>query len=131
MRMVMVLAVVLWGAVAAASERGIGSVIGAQMEAFRTGDVAQAFTYASPSLQQLFGTPNRFGEMVRNGYPEVWQPGDVRLGERREIAGRLWQKVLVEDSAGRIHLFDYQMIEHEGAWRINAVQRLRLPDVGV
>ena len=101
------------------------------MEAFRTGDVAQAFTYASPSLQQLFGTPDRFGEMVRNGYPEVWQPGDVRLGERREIAGRLWQKVLVEDSAGRIHLFDYQMIEHEGAWRINAVQRLRLPDVGV
>jgi hypothetical protein len=121
----------LWGVLASASEQGIKQVIGAQMDAFRAGDVEDAFSYASPGLQKFFGTPERFGAMVRNGYPEVWQPGAVRLGERREIAGRLWQKVLVEDSAGRLHLFDYQMIDHDGAWRINAVQRLPLPDVGV
>lgn len=131
MRIVMIVTMLLWGAVASASERGIGAVIGAQMEAFRAGDVAQAFTYASPRLQTFFGTSEQFGEMVRNGYPEVWQPGAVRLGARREIAGQLWQKVLVEDGAGQMHLFDYQMIEYEGGWRINAVQRLPLPDVGV
>ncbi len=131
MRMILVLAMTFWGMAVSASEQGIKQVIGAQMEAFRAGDVGDAFTYASPSLQRFFGTPERFGEMVRSGYPEVWQPGQVRLLERRDIAGRLWQKVLVEDGAGRMHLFDYQMIEHEGAWRINAVQRLPLPDVGV
>lgn len=131
MRIVMIVTMLLWGAVASASERGIGAVIDAQMEAFRAGDVAQAFTYASPRLQRFFGTSEQFGEMVRNGYPEVWQPGAVRFGARREIAGQLWQKVLVEDGAGQMHLFDYQMIEYEGGWRINAVQRLPLPDVGV
>ncbi len=68
--------------------------------------------------------------MVRSGYPEVWQPGAVRLVERREIGGRLWQKVLVEDGAGVMHLFDYQMVTQGGTWRINAVRRLPLPDVG-
>ena len=131
MRMILVLTVAFWGALAQASERGIEQVIGAQMEAFRAGDVEAAFAYASPGLQKIFGTSERFGTMVRSGYPPIWQPGYVRLLERREIAGRLWQKVLVEDSAGRAHLYDYQMITEEGVWRINAVQRLPLPDVGV
>ncbi|WP_243612592.1 DUF4864 domain-containing protein [Shimia aestuarii] len=131
MRMILVMAMTLWGLAASASEQGIKQVIGAQMDAFRAGDVEDAFSYASPRLQRFFGSSERFGTMVRTGYPEVWQPGYVRLLERREIAGNLWQKVLVEDSGGAMHLFDYQMVEHEGAWRINAVQRLPLPDVGV
>ncbi|MCW9042665.1 MAG: DUF4864 domain-containing protein [Pseudopelagicola sp.] len=131
MRWILVLTMMLWGAVAHASERGIAQVIGAQMQAFRAGEIAEAFSYASPGLQRFFGSSERFGEMVRSGYPEVWQPGAVRLVERREIGGRLWQKVLVEDGAGVMHLFDYQMVEQDGAWRINAVRRLPFPDVGV
>lgn len=100
----------------------IRATIGSQIEAFRADDFAQAFTFASPSIRQVFRTPENFGAMVRGGYPMVWRPSDVRFLELREIAGALWQKVMVTDSKGRAHILDYQMIEIDGGWKINAVQ---------
>ena len=38
--------------------------------AFKAVDFAQAFTYA-PNIKGMFGTADRFGMMVRNGYPMV------------------------------------------------------------
>ena len=55
--------------------------------------------------------------------------GEIRLLELREVAGNLWQRVLVTDAAGRSHLLDYQMIETDSGWQINAVQLLPAPDV--
>lgn len=108
---------------------GISGTIEAQMQAFREGDVAEAFTYASPNLRALFGSPEVFGGMVQRGYPMVWQPGKVELLERRNVAGGLWQRVRVTDAAGRGHLLDYQMVETPEGWRINAVQVLPEPDL--
>ncbi|WP_299663028.1 DUF4864 domain-containing protein [uncultured Ruegeria sp.] len=98
--------------------------ISAQIQAFKADDFATAFTFASPNIQRLFGDPNNFGAMVRNGYPMVWRPSDVRFLELREIAGNLWQKVMITDADGRVHLLDYQMIQQEGRWKINGVQLL-------
>ena len=100
----------------------IQATIGSQIEAFRADDFAQAFTYASPNIRRVFRTPENFGAMVRGGYPMVWRPSDVRFLELREIAGAIWQKVMVTDSKGRAHILDYQMIEIDGGWKINAVQ---------
>ena len=30
-------------------------------------------------IQGMFGTPARFGLMVRNGYPMVWRPAEVEF----------------------------------------------------
>ncbi|WP_299984629.1 DUF4864 domain-containing protein [uncultured Ruegeria sp.] len=98
--------------------------ISAQIQAFKADDFATAFTFASPNIQRLFGDPNNFGAMVRNGYPMVWRPSDVRFLELREVAGNLWQKVMITDADGRVHLLDYQMIQQEGRWKINGVQLL-------
>ena len=98
--------------------------IAAQIQAFKADDFATAFTFASPNIQRLFGDPDNFGAMVRNGYPMVWRPADVRFLELREIAGNLWQKVMITDANGRIHLLDYQMIQQDGGWKINGVQLL-------
>ncbi|SDX10395.1 protein of unknown function [Ruegeria halocynthiae] len=98
--------------------------ISAQIQAFKADDFATAFTFASPNIQRLFGDPNNFGAMVRNGYPMVWRPADVRFLELREVAGALWQKVMITDGDGRVHLLDYQMIQQEGGWKINGVQVL-------
>ena len=68
--------------------------------------------------------------MVRNGYPMVWRPGEVRYLELRDIDGALWQKVLIRDQSGRLHILDYQMVETGDGWRINGVQLLRPPGVG-
>ena len=132
----MVLGAVL-GAVMAASaggqegpETAIQGTIASQIEAFKADDFAQAFTFASPSIQQLFGTPERFGMMVQQGYPMVWRPGEVRYLELREIGGRLWQKVMVRDRSGQLHVLDYQMVKGRNGWKINGVQILPSPDVG-
>jgi len=113
---------------APAQEADIRAVIDGQIAAFQADDFDRAFTYASPGIRGLFGTPENFGAMVKGGYPMVWRPGELRFLELREVAGRLWQKVLVRDRAGALHLLDYQMIETEAGWKINAVQILRMPE---
>jgi len=89
----------------------------------------RAFSYASPTIQNVFRTPENFGAMVKQGYPMVWRPSDVRYLEARQIAGQLWQKILVEDTKGARFLLDYRMIQTDGTWRIDAVQMLDLPEV--
>ena len=108
----------------------IEATIQGQVDAFLADDVATAFTFASPMIKGLFGSPERFGEMVRNGYPMVWRPGEVRYLDLREIDGALWQKVFIRDRAGAVHILDYQMIRAGEGWQINAVHLLEAPGVG-
>ena len=112
-------------------EAGIEGTIQSQIDAFLVDDFARAFTFASPNIQGLFGSADRFGTMVRNGYPMVWRPEDVQFLELRDLDGRLWQKVMVRDQRGKLHILDYQMIETDAGWRINGVQLLPAPDLGV
>ncbi len=112
------------------AEPGIENTIQSQIDAFLVDDFATAFTFASPNIKQLFGSSDRFGQMVRNGFPMVWRPGEVQFLELRDISGALWQKVMIRDQAGAIHMLDYQMIEGAEGWQINGVQILRAPDVG-
>ena len=112
-------------------EAGIEGTIQSQIDAFLVDDFARAFTFASPNIQGLFGSADRFGTMVRNGYPMVWRPEDVQFLELRDLDGRLWQKVMVRDQRGKLHILDYQMIKTDAGWRINGVQLLPAPDLGV
>ena len=134
-RLLAILFVIGWtGSVTAdetlAPDPGIESTIGAQIEAFLKDDFATAFTFASPNIQGLFGTHQRFGQMVQNGYPMVWRPGDVQYLELRDVDGAIWQRVMIRDRLGGVHMLDYQMIQIGGDWRINGVQLLRAPGVG-
>ncbi len=117
-------------AVQAQDGAGITATIQKQFDAFIAGDVATAFTFASPGIKQFFGTSERFGQMVQQGYPMVWRPSGVKYLEQREIGGMLWQKVLVTDMNGVPHLLDYQMVETENGWQINGVRILEAPEVG-
>ena len=108
----------------------ITGVIQNQIEAFQKDDFAEAFSYASPNIKRLFGSSERFGQMVRNGYPMVWRPSQVEYLELRDISGRLFQKVLIRDANGVYHTLDYQMIQTENGWQINGVQILPTPQVG-
>ena len=101
-----------------------------QIEAFKADDFATAFTFASPTIKGIFMTPENFGMMVKNGYPMVHRPAEVRMLEQRTISGALWQKVMITDQSGRTHVLDYQMIESPEGWQINGVQLLPEPGVG-
>ncbi|MFN3825661.1 MAG: DUF4864 domain-containing protein [Pseudorhodobacter sp.] len=106
-----------------------GTITG-QIDALRADDFATAFSFASPTIKRLFGSAENFGAMVRQGYPMVHRPDTVRMLALREVAGAVWQRVMITDGAGRTHLLDYQMIETPEGWQINAVQLLRDPGVG-
>lgn len=102
----------------------IETVIGDQISAFRQNDLPRAFTHAAPSIQGVFGDPDRFGVMVRDGYPMVWRPAEVSYLERRQIGSETVQIVMIRDGSGDLHFLAYRMIRLEGAWRINGVQLL-------
>ena len=109
---------------------GIEAAIGSQLDAFSQRDVTGAWAYASPNIKRLFGTPDNFGMMVRQGYPMVWDNADVEFLELRDVLGFLWQRVLVRDRSGNFHMLEYQMINTPDGWQINGVNLLQMPDVG-
>ena len=115
---------------AAAQESAMQQTILNQLDAFKADDFEQAFTFASPTIKGIFMTPQNFGAMVTEGYPMVHRPGAVKMLESRDVAGRLWQKVMITDQAGRTHILDYQMVETPDGWQINGVQLLPEPGVG-
>ncbi|MEP3918091.1 DUF4864 domain-containing protein [Ascidiaceihabitans sp.] len=112
-----------------AQDLGIQNTIRGQIEAFKVDDFDAAFAFASPNIQRIFGSVARFQQMVTTGYPMVWRPSDVRYLEQEEIAGDIWQKVLIKDQDGVTHVLGYRMLETEDGWKINGVQLLPQPDV--
>lgn len=124
------LAAALLALPAQAQDAPIQSTIQSQLDAFMADDFARAFSFASPNIKGIFGTSDNFGAMVKQGYPMVWRHGAVQMLELRNVAGNLWQRVMITDEGGRTHLLDYQMIETPDGWQINAVQVLPQPDVG-
>ena len=117
---------------AAAEDRdpAITDVIQSQIEAFLADDFETAFTFASPGIKRFFGTPDRFGMMVRQGYPMVWRPGEVQYLDQEPKGGAVHQKVLITDRKGIPHVLEYQMIPTPEGWQINGVEILRAPPVG-
>ncbi len=112
-------------------DRPIQEVINGQIDAFLMDDFAAAFSFASPSIRQFFGNSENFGAMVRQGFPMVWRPADVRFLKLRERGGRVLQDVMIRDGAGVFHVLEYQMVPGENGWQINGVRLLEAPPVGV
>lgn len=108
----------------------IRGVIDGQIDAFRADDFATAFTFAAPGIQGMFGTPDNFGRMVRQGYPMVWRPETVEYLGAREVGPGWRQEVLVTDGDGRLHKLAYTMIETASGWKIAGVEILAAPEVG-
>ncbi|WP_283427508.1 DUF4864 domain-containing protein [Shimia sagamensis] len=114
---------------AMAQEMSIGDVISAQIEAFQNEDVEEAFTYASPKVQNIFRSPRNFGAMVQRGYPMVWQPSDVEFRKQRSVGDLVYQEMWFMDSRGIGYSFIYEMIKVSGAWKINGVFKIKTNEV--
>jgi hypothetical protein len=110
---------------------GIQAVILGQIEAFRSDDFAAAFGFASDGIRRLFGSAERFGQMVRQGYPMVHRPAGLKWLDLREAHGRQMQRVQITDAQGRSHELLYDMVLTATGWKIAGVHLLPAPDVGV
>ena len=106
-----------------------GTVQG-QIEAFLRDDFEAAFDFASPGIRRFFGDPGNFGAMVRQGFPMVWRPADVRFLKSRDLGAITLQNVMIRDAEGVFHVLEYQMELADNGWQINGVRILEQPEVG-
>jgi hypothetical protein len=117
------------GAVSDADRSAIVSVIRQQLDAFQRDQAIEAFSYASPTIQGIFGTPENFMEMVRTGYGAVYRPREVQFGDILPSAGGPTQRVLFVGPDGvPVEALYFMQLQPDGQWRINGVQVLRLDD---
>ena len=115
---------------AAEPDDSIQAVIADQIAAFQANDVDRAFTHAAPNIQKIFETPQRFGQMVRQGYPMVWRPARYQWLKIVQTEVGPVQVVLFEDQSGSLHEAGYLMEQVDGVWRINGVKLRKVEGVG-
>ncbi len=102
-------------------EPAIQAAITAQLAAFRRNDAAAAWAIAAPNIQQRFGSPERFVDMVNRAYPQIHSSKSAIFKGLREIDGELVQRVFVEGGPGDFVDAYYVMKLIDGHWRINGV----------
>lgn len=106
--------------VSAADAKAMRAVVEAQLEAFAADDAKRAFSFAAPSIREMFGTPDRFMAMVRAGYPVVYRPASVAFLAPVRIDRQLVQGVQLTDSAGALWLAVYRLEQQpDRSWRIS------------
>ena len=106
--------------VSSADRAAIATTIQRQVEAFRRDDGTEAFGYASPTIQGMFGTAENFMHMVREGYRAVYRPRSFSLDEVIEAEGIVVQRVSVIDPDGQPVTAIYIMQRQpDGSWRID------------
>lgn len=131
MRRIIAIAVVAFGLAGAApaQQAEVENVIRHQMDAFLADDFETAFSFASPTIKQLFRTPGNFGVMVRQGYPMVWRPADVTFLGLEPSGATAVQRVMIQDREGAVHVLAYEMISTADGWQIDGVRLLPATDV--
>ncbi|MEM9733918.1 MAG: DUF4864 domain-containing protein [Pseudomonadota bacterium] len=110
--------------VPAAKLQQLQMVIDNQITAFRTQKHDQAFSYAAPRLQRIFGSTERFIGMVKNGYGAIYGARNWNFGRSRQNgSSEVWQEVRLTGPQGRDWVALYTMRQMpDGTWRIAGVQ---------
>ncbi len=105
-----------------ADGNAIVSVIQSQLDAFKADRAVEAFGYASPGIQAMFQTPDRFMQMVRSGYAAVYRPREVQFLDLVVEGGQLAQRVLFVGPDGvPVIAYYYMEKQADGSWRIGGV----------
>jgi uncharacterized protein DUF4864 len=106
--------------VTAEDAKAVRTVVEAQLAAFAADDAKRAFSYASPSIREMFGTPDRFMAMVRAGYPVVYRPAGVIFLNPVWVEGQLFEGVQLTDGDGSVWLATYRLERQpDRSWRIS------------
>lgn len=106
-------------AVSDAQAQQFQRLVRAQLDAFAADDAPRAFSYAAASIQQMFGTPEVFLQMVRASYPVVYRPASVTFLKPRPDGADIVQPVHMTDAAGASWLAFYRLVQLEDkSWRI-------------
>ena len=101
-------------------EIAIRDVIGRQLEAFQRDEAELAFSYASPGIQEKFGSPTRFLSMVKAHYSAVYRPREIEFLALVNMKGTWVQEVMFAEGNGNIYIARYPMERQgDGEWLID------------
>ena len=104
----------------AADAKAVRATVEAQLDALAADDAKKAFSFASPSIREMFGTPERFVEMVRSGYPAVYRPASVTFLQPLRVQGIVVIGVRLTDADGGQWLATYSLERQaDKSWRIS------------
>ena len=115
------------------AERGQAQgIVREQVEAFSHDDAATAWSFASPSIQQMFPSPGMFLAMVAHAYPPVYRNKSFTFGEAKDDGKTLAQKARIVDADGvpwdALYTLEKQA---DGGWKITGCVLLKAVDQAV
>jgi hypothetical protein len=103
----------------AADTRAVQRVVRAQLDAFAADNAELAFSFAAPSIKEMFGNADDFLRMVRTGYPAVYRPASVSFLQPEPDAKEVVQPVHLTDDQGHAWLAVYRVQrQKDKSWRI-------------
>jgi ketosteroid isomerase-like protein len=107
----------------AADRQAIEQTIRHQLDAFNRDDAERAFNFATPDIQRMFGSSDRFMRMVRDNYEPVYRPASVRFIRVDLTDGQWVQTVQITDEEGRVWraLFTMRRQPDRG-WKVGGCQ---------
>ena len=91
----------------------------------------RAYSYAAPTIRQIYPTPDVFMNMVRKGYQQVYRPQSFKFGDAGfSASGRPIQRVTIVGPDGVTYEAIYTMEQQpDGTWQINGCAIVRAPDI--
>ena len=75
-------------------------VIRAQEQAFIRDDSAAAYSYAAPTIREIFPAPDIFMSMVQSGYAPVYRHKSFEFGDSKSEGNWIAQRVHIVDANG-------------------------------
>lgn len=120
------------GGLSTSDRQAIHGTIQGQLDAFRGNDGPRAFSYASPTVREMFRTPENFIAMVRNRYAAVYRPREVEFLETYAKNRQIGQAVRFVGPYGKGFMGIYAMQrQSDGSWRIDGVVLIPIPDQAI
>lgn len=91
-----------------------------QLAAFAKDDAELAFSFAAPSIQSVFKTPQNFVDMVIRSYPVVHRPVKVSFMAPQSAGSDLLLPVQMTDTRGKLWIANYTLQQQpDGKWLIS------------
>ncbi len=106
--------------VSATDAKAVRALVEKQLGALAQGRPAEAFSYASPSIQAQFNDATAFADMVERSYPMLIRPASIGFFKPAAHEGEVFQAVHFRDRDGHLWRAVYELQRQpDRSWRIN------------
>jgi hypothetical protein len=108
-------------------------VITSQIQAFRDHDASAALSYAGLGFQATFPTPEAFFiTIISSGYAPIMESRSHSFGEFRMVGETsVAQQVKFVGTNQDLYEAIYMLTEEEKGWRVQGVQLIKQPGIGI